>query len=120
LERWADFYFCKWPVGTGFISEYFLNLNESRIKENDSPVITLSHFLPRRELLPAVESLSFKRLLLVTGALALDRQIRALNAVIHVFGHNHIDFDRVVEDVKYIHHAFDYPREKGWSKEPLK
>ncbi len=120
LEGWADFYFCKWPVGMGSVSEYFLSLNESRVKEYDGPVITLSHFLPRRELLPAVERLSFKGLPLVAGTLALDRQIRALNAVIHVFGHSHIDFDQVIEGVRYVHHAFDYPRGEGWSKDPLK
>jgi hypothetical protein len=102
------------------VPEYFLNINESRIKEYDSPVITMSHFLPRRELLPAVEKLSFKGLPLVAGTLALDRQVRALNAVTHVFGHSHIDFDQVIEGVRYVQHAFDYPREKGWSKEPLK
>jgi Calcineurin-like phosphoesterase len=120
LEGWADFYFCKWPVGMGSVSEYFLSLNESRIKEYDGPVITLSHFLPRRELLPAVEKLRFKGLPLVAGTLALDIQIRTLNAVTHVFGHSHIDFDQMIEGVRYVHHAFDYPRDKGWSKEPLK
>jgi Calcineurin-like phosphoesterase len=120
LEGWADFYFCKWPAGMGSVSEYFLNLNESLIKEYDGPVITLSHFLPRRELLPAVERLSFKGLPLVAGALGLDRQIRALNAVTHVFGHSHIDFDQVIEGIRYVHHVFDHPRGEGWSKEPLK
>src|SRR5262245_3737247 len=120
LEGWADFYFCKWPVGMGAVSEYFFSLNESRIREYDGPVITLSHFLPRRELLPAVEMLSFKGLPLVAGAEALDSQIRALNAVTHVFGHSHIDFDQEIEGIRYVHHAFDYPRDKGWSKEPLK
>jgi Icc-related predicted phosphoesterase len=120
LEGWADFYFCKWPAGMGSVSEYFLNLNESRIKEYDGPVITLSHFLPRRELLPAVERLSFKGLPLVAGALELDCQIRALNAVIHVFGHSHIDFDQVIEGIRYIHYAFGYPRGEGRSKELLK
>jgi hypothetical protein len=57
---------------------------------------------------------------MVAGAPALDRQIRALNAVIHVFGHSHIDFDQMIEGVRYIHHAFDYPRGEGYSKEPLK
>jgi hypothetical protein len=57
---------------------------------------------------------------LLAGALALDRQIRALNAVIHVFGHSHINLDQEIEGVRYIHHAFDYPRWDGWSKEPLK
>jgi hypothetical protein len=51
---------------------------------------------------------------------APDRQTRSLNAVIHVFGHSHTDFDQVVEGVRYVHHAFDCPREKGWSKETLK
>jgi hypothetical protein len=68
-------------------------------------VITLSHFLPRRELLPAVEKLSFKGLPLVAGAPALDCQIRALKAVIHVFGHSHIDFDQEIEGIRYVHHA---------------
>ena len=120
LEGWADFYFCKWPVGVGSVSKYFLKPNESRIKEYDGPVITLSHFLPRRELLPAVERLSFKGLPLVAGALALDHQIRALNSAIHIFGHSHIDFDRVIEGIRYVHHAFDYPRGEGLSKAPLK
>lgn len=120
LEGWADFYFCKWPVGLGSVSKYFLNLNESRVKEYDGPVITLSHFLPRRELLPAVEKLSFKGLPLVAGAPALDRQIRALNAMTHVFGHSHIDFDQVIEGVRYIHHAFGYPREGKGVKDPMK
>jgi Icc-related predicted phosphoesterase len=120
LEGWADFYFCKWPVGMTSVSEYFLSINESRIKEYDGHVITLSHFLPRRELLPAIERLSFKGLPLVAGAPALDRQIRALNAATHVFGHSHIDFDQVIEGVRYVHHAFDYPREEGRSKDPLK
>ena len=119
LEGWADFYFCKWPAEMASVSEYFFDLNESRIREYDGPVITLSHFLPRRELLPAVEKLIFKGLPLVAGAVALDRQIRALNAVTHVFGHSHIDFDQVIEGVRYIHRAFDYPRGKGSLKEPL-
>jgi hypothetical protein len=120
LEGWADFYFCKWPVGMGSVSEYFLNLNESRIKEYAGAVITLSHFLPRRELLPDIETLSFKGLPLVAGALGLDHQIMALNAAIHVFGHSYIDFDKVIEGVRYIHHAFDYPRGEGGGKDPLK
>jgi Icc-related predicted phosphoesterase len=120
LEGWADFYFCKWPTRIGSISEHFLSLNESRIKEYDGPVITLSHFLPRRELLPAIERLSFKGLPLVAGALALDRQIRALNAMTHVFGHSHIDFDKVIEGIRYVHNVFDYPLKEGDTKDPFK
>lgn len=85
MQGWADFYFCKWPVGMDSVWEWFLEFNESRIKECDGPVITLSHFLPRCELLPYIERRSFKGLLLVAGAPAMDRQIRVLNAGIHVF-----------------------------------
>jgi hypothetical protein len=35
-------------------------------------------------------------------------------------GHSHIDFEQVIAGVRYVHRAFDYPKEKGWSKEPLK
>jgi hypothetical protein len=41
----------------------------------------------------------------VSGAPAPDRQIRSLNAVIHVFGHSHVDFDQVIEGVKSVAHA---------------
>jgi hypothetical protein len=71
-------------------------------------------------LLPAVERLSFKGLPLVAGSLALDCQIRALNAVVHVFGNSHIDFDQVIEEIRYVQHAFDYPRREGGPKDLLK
>jgi hypothetical protein len=104
----------------GFVTSILFSLRGRKRKEYDGPVITLSHFLPRRELLPAVENLNFKGLPLVAGALMLDRQIRALNAVIHVFGHSHIDFDQMIVGVRYIHRAFDYLRREGHSKAPLK
>jgi len=117
LEGWADFYFCKWPDEIRSISEYFLKINEPNIRSYNGPVITFSHFLPRRELLPPVSKLSFKGLPLVAGAPALDRQIRELNSVINVFGHSHIDCDQVIDGVRYVHHAFGYPREEGSSKD---
>jgi 3',5'-cyclic AMP phosphodiesterase CpdA len=39
---------------------------------------------------------------------------------VRIFGHSHIDFDQVVEGVRYVQHAFDYPQEKAWSKDRLK
>lgn len=120
LEGWADFYFCKWPPGLDSVASYFLGLNESRIKEYDAPVMTLSHFLPRRELLPPVEKLTFKGLPRVAGTLGLDRQIRALNAVTHIFGHSHIEFDWIIDGIRYIHHPFHYQRHAACSKSPVK
>jgi predicted phosphodiesterase len=120
LEGWADFYFCKWPDEIQSVSEYFLKMNEPNLRAYNGPVITLSHFLPRRELLPPVSKLSFKGLPLVAGAQALDRQIRTLNAVIHVFGHSHINCDQVIDGVRYVHSAFGYPEEEGISEDCLK
>jgi predicted phosphodiesterase len=120
LEGWADFYFCKWPEEIKSVSEYFLKMNEPNLKAYNGPVITLSHFLPRRELLPHVSKLNFKGLPLVAGDSTLDRQIRALNAVTHVFGHSHINYDQVIDGVRYVHNAFGYPREEGAPKYHLK
>ena len=120
LEGWADFYFCKWPGEIRSVSEYFLKMNEPNIGVYDGPVITFSHFLPRRELLPPVSKLSFRGLPLVAGDCALDRQIRSLNAVIHVFGHSHIKCDQAIDGVRYVQKAFGYPREEGISKYRLK
>ena len=120
LEGWADFYFCKWPSEIESVSDYFLKLNEPNIRHYDGPVITLSHFLPRRELLPPASKLSFKGLPLVAGSLTIDRQIRLLNSVLHVFGHSHINCDQEIEGVRYVHNAFGYPMEKRWSSHGLK
>jgi Calcineurin-like phosphoesterase len=112
LEGWADLYFCKWPERIGPISEYFLKLNTGRLRRYDGPVISLSHFLPRRDLLPPTTRLRFKGLPLVAGCIALDEQIRRLGSVAHVFGHSHINCDRVIEGVRYVQNALKYPNDR--------
>jgi Calcineurin-like phosphoesterase len=113
LGGWADFYFCKWPPGVEQVSDFFLRMNEPRLRSYDGPVISFSHFLPRRDLLPAVERLTFKGLPKVAGCAALDEQIRALKSRVHVFGHSHIHCDRVIDGVRYIQNALRYPRERA-------
>lgn len=120
LEGWADFHFCRWPEGVDQVSEFFLGMNEVNIKPYDAPVISFSHFLPRRDLLPPVEHLKFKSLPKVAGCLSLDVQIRELNSIIHVFGHSHIDCDRAIDGVRYVQHALRYPRERKSLRSPLK
>jgi hypothetical protein len=111
LEGWADYYFCQWPDSIGSVSEYFRKLNGNRIKQYDGPVISLSHFVPRRELLPATEELKFKALLKVAGCASLDLQIRAIKSVLHVFGHSHINCDTSIAGVRYVQHVLGYPKE---------
>lgn len=120
LEGWADFYFCKWPDEIQSISEYFLEMNVPNIRGYNGTVITFSHFLPRRELLPPTSSLRFRGLPMVAGAPALDQQIRALNASVHVFGHSHINCDQVIDGVRYVHNALGYPRKERIQKCHLK
>jgi hypothetical protein len=112
LEGWADRYFCKWPAGLGPVSDYFLAMNEPHVRAYPGPTISLSHFLPRRELLPPTDRLRFKGLPKVAGCLALDAQLRRLGSVVHVSGHSHINHDRVIDGVRYVQHALKYPTER--------
>jgi predicted phosphodiesterase len=112
LEGWADFHFCRWPAGIVSPAEYLLKLNEPRIKDYDAPVISFSHFLPRRDLLPPTESLLFKGLPKVAGCHALEEQIRRMNSRTHVFGHSHINCDRLIDSVRYVQNALRYPSER--------
>jgi Calcineurin-like phosphoesterase len=120
LGGWADFYLCKWPVGVEQVCDLFLKMNEPRLRSYDGPVISFSHFLPRRDLLPPVERLKFKGLPRVAGCAALDGQIRSLNSCVHVFGHSHIGCDRVIDGVRYIQNPLRYPRERTSADFPIK
>lgn len=120
LEGWADFHFCKWPEAVQNKFEYFFELNLPNIRSYDGPVISFSHFLPRAELLPAREYLRFKGLPGVAGCDLLEKQIRQLNSMTHVFGHSHINLDCVIDGVRYIQNAFSYPKERASSKLRLK
>jgi predicted phosphodiesterase len=120
LGGWADFYLCKWPVGIGQVCEFFLKMNEPHLRSYDGPVISFSHFLPRRELLPPTERLRFKGLPKVAGCTALDAQIRQLQSCVHVFGHSHISCDRVIDGVRYIQNPLRYPRERMGAEFPVK
>jgi len=120
LGAWADFYLCKWPTDIGQVCDFFLKMNEPRLLAYDGPVISFSHFLPRRDLLPAVERLRFKGLPKVAGCAALDTQIRSLKSGVHVFGHSHISCDRVIDGVRYIQNPLRYPRERTTVDFPMK
>ncbi|HXH09202.1 MAG TPA: metallophosphoesterase [Alphaproteobacteria bacterium] len=120
LDGWADFHCCRWPGRVTDVAEFFLALNQPHLKSYDGPVVSFSHFLPRRDLLPAIDRLRFKGLPKVAGCAELDRQIRQINASIHVFGHSHISCDRVIDGVRYVQNPLKYPRERLFSGLPLK
>ncbi len=120
LAGWADFYFCKWPREIGHVAAFFLMMNEAHLTGYDGPVISFSHFLPRRDLLPATANLRFKGLPKVAGCPSLEDQIRQLQSSIHVFGHSHINCDRVIDGIRYVQNPLRYPRERTMSGFALK
>jgi calcineurin-like phosphoesterase family protein len=120
LHVWTDFHLCRWPGGMGSATDFFLRLNEPYLRIYDGPIISFSHFLPRRDLLPSTDRLKFKGLPKVAGCSALDAQIRRLGSRVHVFGHSHIGCDRVIDGVRYVQNPLRYPRERLFSGFPVK
>ena len=86
--------FCKWPVDHLVAWKILLKLNEAQMRtfkrEEGDRVLTLSHFLPRREL---PFSTCVPEMAKAVGCLELDEQIDAVDADVHVYGHTHINGD---------------------------
>jgi predicted phosphodiesterase len=120
LLGWSDFHLCKWPREIGPVCEFFLRMNEPHLGPYNGPVISFSHFLPRRELLPPTERLRFKGLPKVAGCTGIDAQIRRLQSRMHIFGHSHIGCDRVIDGIRYIQNPLRYPRERLTPDFPIK
>lgn len=122
---WADDVFVRWPDGdAGAAAERLLRSNQAHLaRAYDAPVVSFSHFLPRREVMfrapeePAANwhrqpdrhpAFNFSR---VAGSLGIERQLRALGSSVHVYGHQHRNRDRVLEGVRYVSHCLGYPGE---------
>lgn len=127
-RMWSDNYFIKWQnSGAPFkASVYFSQLNEEAIGIGyDAPVISFSHFLPRREMMFSENrqldlermkkfdrspQFNFSR---VAGSALIEQQIRRIGSRIHVYGHQHINRDRAIDGVRYLSHCLGYPDERS-------
>jgi hypothetical protein len=125
LSTWSDNYFVKWPELNGQSpNDYFLHLNHERVARNyDAPVISLSHFLPRvdlifgrkeeypdgKRIIDRNPGFNFSR---VAGTTLLDEQIRTLGSRIHVYGHQHRNRYRVTEGILYVSQCLGYHAER--------
>lgn len=121
---WADDHFVRWPPQVTSPAATLLERNHAALRalpSSASPVITCSHFLPRRELLFAdpdatdrtrdrAPAFNFSR---VAGTLELDGQVRRLGARLHVYGHQHRNRWRDLDGVTYVSHCLGYPNERG-------
>ena len=48
----------------------------------------------------------------VAGSTLIEKQIRSLNSNIHVYGHQHINRDKIIDGVRYVSHCLGYPKER--------
>jgi len=128
LQMWSDKYFTVWPpLPTSMrVADYFLRLNEPHVANRyDAPVISFSHFLPRRELIFSTNEerktagvlqqdphprFNFSR---VAGCAGIETQIRRLGSVVHVYGHQHRNRNRLIDGVRYVSHCLGYPHERA-------
>lgn len=127
-RMWSDNFFIKWPnlKFPKSASRYFFNLNSDKLVENyNGTVISMSHFIPRKELIfgqyPPVfdperikkydrsPEFNFSR---VAGSELIERQIRQTGSRLHIYGHQHINRDIIIEDVRYVSHCLGYPNER--------
>mmetsp|Transcript_21146 Transcript_21146/g.36302 ORF Transcript_21146/g.36302 Transcript_21146/m.36302 type:complete len:289 (-) Transcript_21146:831-1697(-) len=118
ISMWTDYRYCRWPkyLQSHNLAQYFLEMNKSTVRQvaqdaTKSAVLTFTHFLPRRELLPEKEKLYFN-LYKVAGSLLIDEQLRRMGATVHCFGHSHIPVDVTIEGVRYISNPLGYPCER--------
>ncbi|ELU10139.1 hypothetical protein CAPTEDRAFT_219491 [Capitella teleta] len=139
-QIWMDSHLCKWdtlPAGCT-PSQYFTQNNQSAVTY-DAPVISFSHFLPRKDLIRAsteemnetlderrrrglgplperqggAKGFNFTRF---AGCSRIEKQIRELGSTLHVHGHQHRNRDRTVNGVRYVSHCMGtkYEQTEGW------
>ena len=128
LMMWADNHLTGWAGITSGekVADFFMDMNEEHLRRQyDAPIVSFSHFLPRRELMfangvpPESRPLgrksgrgaqfNFSR---VAGSTRLDRQIRALGSRVHVYGHQHRNRDLTIGGVRYVSNCLGYPHER--------
>lgn len=137
-RMWMDHRYCVWPDDmTETPAKYFSDLNSSRCDViYDAPVITLSHMVPRRELIladsednhrtalerrrrgvvtpiesrqGAAKSFNFTRF---AGSQTIENQLRQVGSALHVYGHQHRNRDRFIKGVRYVSHCLGSTRER--------
>jgi len=122
LKILGDCRYIKWGLKEQLnIADYFLDINNPFCFQSyDAPIISFSHFLPRKELLSnqageageksRIIGFNFSR---VAGSKRLEKQIRFLGSRIHLYGHQHRNRDRTIDGIRYISNCLGYPKERA-------
>ena len=110
---WTDFRACRWPEGMtpALITDAFLARNPAPVAAAHAVTITVSHFLPRIDVMPDFIPPAKRIVYPVLGTRKLEAQLRAWRPVTHVYGHSHVNRDQVIDGVRYVNNAFGYPGE---------
>jgi len=112
-STWMDYRACRWPDGytDQDVAVHFAALNDGNARTPGEKVITYSHFLPRIDIMPWYIPNAGKLLYPILGSTRVERQLRKLDASIHVYGHSHVNRHVKIDGVSYINNAFGYPSE---------
>lgn len=128
-SRVMDYRMCKWgndlerePAflfgdgGSGetsqVIAQHFSKRNlawissvQTLAQRDGGEILTFSHFCPRIELILEKRNTYDQFLPKVSGSAFLEQQIRSLTPApaCHVFGHTHVGWDAVLDDLRYVH-----------------
>ncbi len=110
-KRWTDFKACKWSTNLKEVTRTFLQMNEPHLDLKNHCIISFSHFLPFKFLIPDYVSAEVKGMLPVFGSQKLGEQLLRLKPNLHIYGHSHLN--RLVRkgDIIYLNNAFGYPYE---------
>lgn len=120
-QGWMDFRACVWPEGftDAEAASFFASLNEQALTIRNEIVISLSHFVPRIDVMPLLTPQYGRILYPVLGTALLEEQIRRLRPSTHVYGHSHVNRRRTIDGICYLNNAFGYPYEKGFARKQL-
>ena len=112
-KAWVDYRACRWPLGFDVtaITEHFTRMNTAPAADDVRRRITVSHFLPRIDLVPSFVPERHRMLDPVLGSARLEDQLRSIKPHIHVYGHSHINRSVCMDGVRYVNNAFGYPQE---------
>lgn len=122
---WMDYRACRWPqpMDDQTIARHLrarCRSHHVQALPATHRVITMSHFMPRLDLLPARIPSAFDYLHPVLGSTHLDQRLRAMGSILHVYGHSHINRHVTIDGVTYINNALAYPSETRLSDRVLR
>ena len=131
----SDYYRTTWPQPLSqqddSVAEFLDGLNDVILdleelkndNNNNGSILTVSHFLPRIELIPEKRYLTLPTLHSSVGSTYLESRLRQLRSScgksddkdkddhLHAFGHSHLSWDLIIDGVRYVHVPLAYPRE---------